>query len=70
MTLILESQSVKLIHLRTISLIDVSLSGIVYRVLSLHQNMSPHLNIILDLLIFFIFKLYFLEFEFLLFLLC
>jgi len=32
-TLIFENQSVELIHLRTISLIDVSLPGIVYRVL-------------------------------------
>jgi len=33
MILIFESQCVELIHLRTISLFDVSLPGIVYRVL-------------------------------------
>jgi len=38
MTLIFESQCVELIHLRTISLIDVSLPGIVYQVLLSNQN--------------------------------
>jgi len=38
--------------LRTITLIDVSLPGIVYRVLLSHQNLSPRLNIILNLLIY------------------
>jgi len=42
---------VKLIHLRTISLIDVSLPGIVF-LLSNQNNMSPRLNIILNLLIY------------------
>jgi len=43
---------VELIHLRTISLNDVSLPGIVYQVLLSNQNMSPRLNIILNLLIY------------------
>jgi len=51
-TLIFESQCVELIHLRTISLIDVSLPGIVYRVLLSNQYLSPRLNIILNLLIY------------------
>jgi len=48
MTLIFESQCVELIQFRTISLIY----GIVYQVLLSNQNMSPRLNIILDLLIY------------------
>jgi len=43
----------------TISLIDVSLPGIVYRVLLSNQNMSSRLNIISDLLIYLHFKLCF-----------
>jgi len=53
----------ELIHLRSISLIDVSLPGIVYRVLLLNQSLPPRLYIILDLLIylytFFRIKIYF-----------
>jgi len=60
----------KLIHLRTISLIDVSLHGIVYRILLSNQNLSPRLNISLNLLIYRHFKTMFLELEFILFLLC
>jgi len=56
MTLIYESQCVELIHLRTISVIGVSLLGIVYRVLLSNQNLLPRLNIILNLLIFRHFK--------------
>jgi len=48
-TLIFGSHCVELIHLRTISLIDVSLPGIVYRVLLSNQNLSRRLNIILNL---------------------
>jgi len=51
-TLIFVSQCVKLIHLRMISLINVSLPGIVYRVLLSNQNLSPRLNIIVILLIY------------------
>jgi len=69
-TLIFESQCVKLIHLRTISLIDMFLPGIVYLILLSNQNLSPHLNTILNLLIYRHFFIYFLEFEFILFLLC
>jgi len=50
MTLIFEShECVKLIHMRMISLIDMSLPGIVYRVVLSNQNLSPRLNLILDL---------------------
>jgi len=56
MTLTFESQCVQLIHLRTISLIDVSLPGLVYRVILPNQNMSPCLSTILDLLIYLHFK--------------
>jgi len=49
-TLIFESHCVEQIHLRTISLMDVP--GIVYQVLLSNQNLSPRLNIILDLLIY------------------
>jgi len=53
----------ELIRLRSISLIDVSLPGIVYRVLLLNQSLPPRLYIILDLLIylytFFRIKIYF-----------
>jgi len=52
MTLIFENQCVELIHLRTISLIDVYLPGLIYRVILSNQNMSPRLSIILDLLIY------------------
>jgi len=52
MILIFKSQCVELLHLRTISLIVVSLPGIVYRVLLSNQNMLPRLNLILDLLIY------------------
>jgi len=52
MTLIFESQYVEVIHLRTISLIDVSLPGIIYRVFLSYQDLLPRLNIILDLLIY------------------
>jgi len=48
----IRSQCVELIHLRTISLIDVSVPGIVYRALLSNQNLSPRLNIILNLLIY------------------
>jgi len=52
MTELFESECVELIHLRTISLIDVSLPEIIYRVLLSNQNMSHRLYIILDLLIY------------------
>jgi len=55
-TLIFVSQCVELIHLRTISLIDVSPPGIVYRVLLSNKNMSPRLNINLNVLIYRHFK--------------
>jgi len=45
------------------------LPGIVYQVLLSNQNLLPRLNIILNLLIYRYFKP-FLEFEFILFLLC
>jgi len=51
-TSIFESQWFELIHLRTISLVDVSLPGIVYRVLLSNENLSPRFNIILNLLIY------------------
>jgi len=50
--LIFESQCVEIIHLRTNSLIDVSLPGIVCHFLLSNQNLSPRLNIILNLLIY------------------
>jgi len=49
---IFESQCVKLIYLRTIFLNVVSLPGIVYRIILSKQNLLPHLNIILNLLIY------------------
>jgi len=51
-TSIFESQCVTLIHLRKIFLIDVSLPGLVYQILLSKQYLSPHLNIILNLLIY------------------
>ena len=51
MTLVFESLCVDLIHLRTISLIDVSLPGTIYRFILSNQNLSHRLKIILDQLI-------------------
>jgi len=72
MTLIFENQCVKLIHLRTISLIDVFLPGIVYLTLFLVKSKSVasfkyNLKSI-DLSSFL--NCVYLEFEFILFLLC
>jgi len=58
MTLTFESQCVELIHLRTISLIEMFLPEMVYRVLLSNLNLSPRS----DLLVIFIFKLCFLSF--------
>jgi len=50
-TLIFESQCVKLIHLRTIASIDVLMPGIVYRIILSNRNLTPYLNIFLNILI-------------------
>jgi len=66
-SLIFESQCVELIHLRTISLMDVSQPGIVYRVFLSNHNLSHRSYISLDLLIYLHLKNIFLELEFSLF---
>jgi len=70
MTLIFESQCVELIHWSIISLVDVSLPGIVDRALCQFKICPPRLNTILDLLMYIHFELCFLDFEFILCLLC